>query len=613
MRVRGIVAVLAAAGGALCLQGTTSAGSDTPTVFTVGVRQDIDNFNVTVGVTVTDYEAWNLHYPTLTNKAAADFAVIPALAEEWEGSADGLTWTYTLRSNVTWSDGEPLTAEDVAYTINRSRDEEWQNHINVVANLEAEAKDDTTLVVTSAVPDPKLPSLDVYIVPQHVYEGVSADDIAAHDATKDPGAGPFVLTELNNGQFWQMKANDSFYGGRPEIDEVIFTLFTDDDAMVGALETGEVDALGAVPSSQFDRLAANPDLFAAEGEQGSFAELGLNAGMGLDKGHPSLKDLAVRQAIAHAVDRQTLIDKALNGHGRLATTISPSADPKYNLGPELLQPFDLAKANTMLDDAGYADADGDGVREMPGGGNPLRYRYFARSESDYGATVAEFITGWMKQIGIAVDVKVVSDSELTPIIGSGEYEMFVWGWTPFVDPDSMLSYFTCDQLSKDPDDPTNYYNDANWCDTRYDELYTQQNAELDPAKRAAMIEEMLTIFHDGAAFVVLFQDSELNAIRTDRWSGIPCQPEQTGPFLFNNTAPIYTELRPRAGGDPLAVACGPRNPEGAAASGVAAGGGDGDDEGGNALPLILAALGAAVVVAAGALLLRKRRTADDRE
>jgi peptide/nickel transport system substrate-binding protein len=611
MRIRGIVAVLATAGGALSVHGAASAGTETPVVFTVGIRQDIDNFNVTVGVTVTDYEAWTLHYPTLTGKAAADFAVTPALAEKWEGSADGLTWTYTLRSNVTWSDGEPLTADDVAYTINRSRDEEWQNHISTVANLTAEATDATTLVVTSSAPDPKLPSLDVFIVPQHIYEKVSADDLAAHDATKDPGGGPFVLTELKNGQFWRMKANDSFYGGRPEVDEVIFTLFTDDDAMVGALETGEVDALGVVPASQFDKLAANPDVFAAEGEQGSFAELGLNAGMGLDNGHPSLKDVKVRTAIAYAVDRQTLIDKALNGHGKPATTITPSADPKYNLGPELLQPFDLATANKMLDDAGYADADGDGVREMPGGGNPLRYRYFARSESEYGAAVAEFITGWMREIGIAVDVSVISDSELTTVIGSGEYEMFVWAWTPFVDPDAMLSYFTCDQLSKDPDDPTNYYNDASWCDPRYDELYAQQNAELDPAKRAAAIEEMLTIFHEGAAYVVLFQDSELNAIRIDRWTGIPCQPEETGPFLFNNTAPIYTALRPRADAEPLTVACGSRGPTGAADR-PASGSSNGDDDG-SSLPLILALLGAVVVVAAGAVLLRKRRTSDDRE
>ena len=113
--------------------------------------------NPLVGVTAAAYEAWNIQYATLTDKAAADFAVIPGLAESWEGSEDGRTWTYTMRPNLKWSDGQPLTAEDVAYTINRSRDEEWINHTSVVANLRARAVDDRTLVVRTSVPDPKLP------------------------------------------------------------------------------------------------------------------------------------------------------------------------------------------------------------------------------------------------------------------------------------------------------------------------------------------------------------------------------------------------------------------------------------------------------------------------
>ncbi len=137
------------------------------------------------------YEVWNLMYATLTDKAADDFETIPGLAESWEGSEDGLTWTYTLREGLTWSDGEPLTAEDVAYTINRSRDEEWFNHFATTQNLEATAIDDVTLEVTTSVPDPKLPTLDVYIVPQHIYEGISADDLGTYEATDGVASGPY--------------------------------------------------------------------------------------------------------------------------------------------------------------------------------------------------------------------------------------------------------------------------------------------------------------------------------------------------------------------------------------------------------------------------------------
>ena len=164
--------------------------------------------------------------------------------------------------------------------------------------------------------------------------------------------------------------------------------------------------------------------------------------------------------------------------------------------------FDLDKAKQILDDAGYKDTDGDGIREMPGGGEPLKMRYAVRSESVAGSQpTAEFITGWLKDIGIATTQKVYDDSQLTEVIGKGDYDLFVWGWTPFVDPDPMLSYFTCDQVSQDPKDPTNYYNDANWCDPEYDKLYKQQKTELDPAKRIEIVHEMLTRFYESADYV----------------------------------------------------------------------------------------------------------------
>ena len=132
---------------------------------------------------------------------------------------------------------------------------------------------------------------------------------------------------------------------------------------------------------------------------------------------------------------------------------------------------------------------------MPGGGRPLKFRYAVRSEGDAGPPTAELITGWLRKIGIATTQKVYNDSRLTEVIGKGDYDLFVWGWTPFVDPDPMLSYFTCGQVSKDPKDPTNYYNDANWCDPQYDALYKQQKVELDKAKRIDIVHQMLTRFY----------------------------------------------------------------------------------------------------------------------
>ena len=144
----------------IAVAGGAGAQDDTVTM-TIGLLQDMSSPNVTVGYLVPEFEVWNLQYASLTDKAADDFAPLPGLAESWEESDGGLTYTYTLREGLKWSDGEPLTADDIAYTINRSRDEEWANHFSTVENLTATVIDERTVEIASSVPDPKLPSMDV--------------------------------------------------------------------------------------------------------------------------------------------------------------------------------------------------------------------------------------------------------------------------------------------------------------------------------------------------------------------------------------------------------------------------------------------------------------------
>jgi peptide/nickel transport system substrate-binding protein len=271
-----------------------SAAEEDKVVFTVGFPGDYDTLNPLVGVEVPDYEIWNLQYATLTDKAAADFATTPGLAESWEMSNGGKTYTYTLRTGLTWSDGTPLTAEDVAYTVNRARDEEWQNYTSTVANLTAKVIDPQTVEITSSVKDPKLPTMDVYILPQHVWGKQDKAAITKYEGTDGVGSGPFTLVEAKRGQFMRLQANDGYWGGRPAIDEVVFRLFTNRDAMVAALEKGEIDAAHDIPTEAFERLSTIEGIVAIQGEQGGFNELAVNGGRpqserveGIGNGHPA--------------------------------------------------------------------------------------------------------------------------------------------------------------------------------------------------------------------------------------------------------------------------------------------------------------------------------------
>jgi peptide/nickel transport system substrate-binding protein len=163
----------------------------------------------------------------------------------------------------------------------------------------------------------------------------------------------------------------------------------------------------------------------------------------------------------------------------------------------------------------------------------------------------------------------------------------------------MLSYFTCDQLSTDPENPTNYYNDANWCDPEYDRLYQEQKVELDPDRRMEIVHEMLTILHDAAVYNVVFLSPDLQAYRTDRFTGWIRQPADIGPVLFSNTSPTYANLELVSEEEPEQAAAG----EG------------GDDDGGGMGTGLIVALVAAGAVGAGVAVwaLRRRRTADERE
>ena len=591
-----VAAVLAAV--SLALVASASAQEDERVVLTVGVTNNVGSFNPLVGVEVPDYEVWNLQYATLTDKAAEDFETIPGLAESWETSDDGLTVTYTLREGLLWSDGEPLTADDIAFTVNRAREDEWLNHHSTVQNLTANVVDERTVEIVSSVPDPKLPTMDVYILPEHVWGPLDEDEITEYRALDGVGSGPFTLDEFQRGQFWRLVANENFWGGRPEVDEVVFRLFNNPDAMVAALQRGEVDAIHDVPSNAIAGLESTEGIVVVDGQQGGFDEISVNGGRpesarveGIGNGHPALSDLEFRKAIAHAIDKQTIIDRVLVGRGTPGTTMSPSPDRAWipEIPEEEQFTFDLERAKEILDAAGYEDTNGNGIRELPDGGGDIELLYAVRTESQVAAPVAEFVSGWLEEIGIGTNLRPMDDNTLIEVIGKGDYDLFHWGWTPFVDPDPMLSYFKCDQLSSDPDDPTNYYNDASWCDPEYDAEYEAQNTELDREAREEIVHRMLRRMYDAAVYNVLYYEGDQQAYRTDRFEGWVHQPADIGPVLFSNSSPSYVNL-------------------------TQVGDGGGDDDGGLG-GVEIGALVALALVLAGilAFVLQRRRTVEERE
>lgn len=590
------------------------AQEDGPTVLVVGLTQNWDTLNPNAGYLVSEWEFWTLQYAGLTN-VDQDLETTPDLAESWVGSDDGLTWTYTLREGLLWSDGTPLTAEDIAWNINTSVEQEWWNHVETTGNLTATAIDERTVEIVSSVPDPNLPQLGVLIFPKHIWEPVAtdADTAATYENLDGVGSGPYVLKDYQPSQTLTLEANPNWWGweGRePGVDEIVFRQFGNTDAMVAALQTGEIDAAAAVPGSAVAQLESDPNIGIVPGYQSGWEQIAINGGMGEGDFHPAVADVQVRQAMAHGVDTQAIVEDLWYGYAEEIHAINPAANKKWTpeVPAELQFTYDPDRANQILDDAGYLDTDDDGVREMPDGTNPLRFRHIVNTNTDLGQAIGELFVGWMSAIGIEVELVPLDSDQTGTVIAEGDYETFNWGWTPGLDPGGMVSVFISDEIGG--------WNDANWYSDRVDELYELQKVELDEAARIEMVHEAITELTEAAVYIGMVEGAEIHAYRNDRFEGWIQQPSEDGPIMFNQSAASYANLRPVGAEDPgstTTTAPGGTTVPGSdttvpGATTVPAA--DGDDDGTN---WVLIGGLAAVVAAVVAVFASRRRSEDERE
>lgn len=554
------LAVLSAAPGAQAISSPSSSARGQKSTFTVGLKQDLDSLNPFTGITVSAYETFQLNYDQLTDYGQKDFSARPALAETWDVSADGLTWTYHIRSGVKWSDGQPLTARDVAYTFNRVLNGTYEktNFGTYVAALTSvEAPDDQTVVMKVKKPTPVMLHLTVYILPEHIWKDV--DDKEVSSFTNEPGregivgSGPFIVKEHKKGQFVRLEANKAYWRGAPHIDELVFRIFSNDDSLGQALRRGDIDFADDVGANVFNSLKNAPGVTTIPAQYGGFNEIAMNTGAALDdgtpigNGHPALRDKRVRVAIAHAIDTEALLARVFGGYGSPGTSIIPAlyADLHYDPG-SAAHTFDLAEANRLLDEAGYTKG-ANGIRTMPDGSRPLTFRLLGRSSSTTSQQSVAFVSGWLRDVGIQAQPEIVSEDALTEIIGEGTFDMFEWGWVVEADPSYQLSTFTCANRSRSGRDGGGVVanlSDSFYCNEDYDALYAKQGEQINRAARAETVKAMQKMLYDDAPYVITAYYDNLEAYRSDRFTDFSPQPAPGGSLLFQYGSFSYLSLKP---------------------------------------------------------------------
>jgi peptide/nickel transport system substrate-binding protein len=367
---------------------------------------------------------------------------VPQLAESIDYSDDGLTITVHLREGATWSDGEPLDANDLAAFfdfVNRLDLAEW--HVTTAHAESWRVVDDNTFEFTNSVPiAPEALESGAavwdWVVPPQVYAEMDEDAFWDYGTDAPVTAGPYVLTEWNRGSYMIFDARPDYWAGKPPVDRVIVQFFANTDALVNALLSGEIDVIpDDILPQYYEELATDPNLEIVEQPAGRYLGLFFNMSTS-GTAHPAIQDASVRESIDYAIDRQQIIDVSLFGKGVICP-IGSACGPMYakGLDPDLAPtPYDPDMAAQILDEQGYVDSDNDGIRESPDG-EPLAFRLYFNQDFPPNQSASDLVSEYLSAVGIDAQPTAMEHGTLvSAAIYEHDFDMIISQEIPEIDP-----------------------------------------------------------------------------------------------------------------------------------------------------------------------------------
>jgi peptide/nickel transport system substrate-binding protein len=514
---------------AACSGSGSSSGGGTSAqnggVLRIGTSYPIDSMNPFVAQSDYSYVAFEYIYPMLVQYNAR-LAIVPDFATSWQRSSNGLTWTFHTRPHAKWSDGRPLTAADAAWTINsilKYDNGPTANSAGVLAHVTgATAPDADTLVVhyKAAVANPLAQFQQMSILPRQVWgkyftgQGTGIKTFQNVPVGGQPmvSGGPFELVKYVANQVALFKRNPDWYGPRPHIDGFGLQFFGNDDAMIQALKNNQVDFIGEYtpPTAVADLrhsgfvLTTQPSI--------SMKTFIINTNPKKTT-HRELLNPLVRQAMEYATNRQQIIKTAWLGYATPGSTIIAPADGSWHDSALQPLPFDLARANQLLDRAGYKRGS-NGIRIADG--HPMAYNViFPPDERGAGDRTFQILQNDFKTIGIQIRQQNMDDSAAFNAISAPDskyqtFDLAMWDWVPPVDPDFMLSVLTCQQLGNN--------SDSGYCNAAYDQMYQRQGTLGVQSQRQQLIWQMQQKIYNDRPYIILDYPDVIEA-HTTKWAG----------------------------------------------------------------------------------------------
>lgn len=555
-RLRGTRIVTLMAVAAMVAVGCSSGGNEEPQkssqsqqvveggTLRLGTTSTIDSINPFVGFQANSFLVWQSIWPYLGTYDEQN-KIVPFWATSWDASPDGLTYTFHLHPDTKWSDGQPMTASDAAFTINtiiKYQDGPTGSWAGNVTNMkQVDAPDPATVVVHYSKPSGNALSqlVGIPILPEHVWGTFATGDgkalkTEARDAvTPTEGqpvvsGGPFELVEYKKDAIALLQRNPNYtLTAKPHIEGFGIQIYSNEDAMLTAFKNGDLDAIEGVPTTNVASLKAagftinnTPGVF--------FYDFIINSNPKKPE-HRELLDPKVKEALEYAIDRQQIIDVALGGYGSPGASIVPPATGDWSDPNVKPLPFDIDQANQILDSLGFERGDG-GIRVADG--HPMEYTVIIpNSQQAVLSRTFQIIQPDFQKIGVKITQKVLDPSAAFDAIGAPDYkyldfDLAMWDWIPFPDPSYILNVVMCNQYGSN--------SDSGYCNPAYDKLWDQQASTVDQDERRQIVYQMQEILFHDRPYIVMNYPDVIDAFDSDNWAGFYNE-SGFGIFINNST------------------------------------------------------------------------------
>ncbi len=388
--------------------------------------------------------------------------VAPDLAERYEISRDGKTYTAFLKKNAVWHDGKPLTADDVVFTINRIQNPQYKSPARVNwQGVEAQKIDDATVRFTLRAPyAPFIENLTQGIIPKHLWEHIEPAQAVLHDLNMHPvGSGPYQFSRFKaTGEgaviWYALTRNPHYYREGPYLQNITFVFFNTEDEMIASIHKGEIDGFGPISSSRATDANSSQGLVFSIATPRIFS-IFFNQRMA-----PALADPAVREAIARAIDKNKIAQETAGGAAIALDSILPpfqtfQKSAASGAADSAAPAYDPGRARSLLDAAGWRDTNHDGIRDKKirdaKKKTSLTALHFVLTTGDSPdlAHTAELIKSMLADAGISVDIQKKSFAELeTSVIRPRAFEILLFGQVYGYEPDPF-AFWHSSQV-KDP-------------------------------------------------------------------------------------------------------------------------------------------------------------------